>query len=69
MALRGSGPRHAAPPGTKVFSALPARSKLTGLVEVPMGMSLREIVFDVGGGVAGRPRRSRACRLGGPSGG
>jgi bidirectional [NiFe] hydrogenase diaphorase subunit len=53
--------------GTKVF-ALAGRVVNTGLVEVPMGMTLREIVFDIGGGIIdGRP--FKAAQTGGPSGG
>jgi bidirectional [NiFe] hydrogenase diaphorase subunit len=53
--------------GTKVF-ALAGRIVNTGLVEVPMGMTLREIVFDIGGGIVdGRP--FKAVQTGGPSGG
>ena len=53
--------------GTKVF-ALAGRIVNTGLVEVPMGMTLREIVFDIGGGIIdGRP--FKAVQTGGPSGG
>jgi bidirectional [NiFe] hydrogenase diaphorase subunit len=53
--------------GTKVF-ALAGRIVNTGLVEVPMGMTLREIVYDIGGGVIdGRP--FKAVQTGGPSGG
>jgi bidirectional [NiFe] hydrogenase diaphorase subunit len=53
--------------GTKVF-ALAGRVVNTGLVEVPMGMTLREIVFDIGGGIVdGRP--FKAVQTGGPSGG
>jgi bidirectional [NiFe] hydrogenase diaphorase subunit len=53
--------------GTKVF-ALAGRVVNTGLVEVPMGMPLREIIFDIGGGVIdGRPLK--AVQTGGPSGG
>ncbi len=53
--------------GTKVF-ALAGRVVNTGLVEVPMGMTLREIVFDIGGGIIdGRP--FKAVQTGGPSGG
>ncbi len=54
-------------PGTKVF-ALVGKVKEAGLVEVPMGMSLREIVFDIGGGVA-EDRAIKAVQTGGPSGG
>jgi bidirectional [NiFe] hydrogenase diaphorase subunit len=53
--------------GTKVF-ALAGRIVNTGLVEVPMGMSLREIIYDIGGGIIdGRP--FKAVQTGGPSGG
>jgi bidirectional [NiFe] hydrogenase diaphorase subunit len=53
--------------GTKVF-ALAGRVVNTGLVEVPMGTTLREIVYDIGGGVVdGRP--FKAVQTGGPSGG
>ena len=53
--------------GTKVF-ALAGRVVNTGLVEVPMGMSLREIIYDIGGGIIdGRP--FKAVQTGGPSGG
>ncbi len=53
--------------GTKVF-ALAGRIVNTGLVEVPMGMTLREIVYDIGGGIIdGRP--FKAVQTGGPSGG
>ncbi len=53
--------------GTKVF-ALAGRIVNTGLVEVPMGMSLREIIFDIGGGIIGG-RPFKAVQTGGPSGG
>lgn len=53
--------------GTKVF-ALAGKVARPGLVEVPMGMTLREVVFGVGGGVAGG-RGFKAVQLGGPSGG
>ncbi len=53
--------------GTKVF-ALAGRVVNTGMVEVPMGMTLREIIFDIGGGIIdGRP--FKAVQTGGPSGG
>ncbi|MCS7041165.1 MAG: NADH-quinone oxidoreductase subunit NuoF [Bryobacteraceae bacterium] len=52
--------------GTKVF-ALAGKIANTGLIEVPMGISLREIVFDIGGGVPGG--RFKAAQTGGPSGG
>jgi NADH-quinone oxidoreductase subunit F len=53
--------------GTKVFS-LVGKVNNTGLVEVPMGMSLREIIFDIGGGIQ-NDRQFKAVQTGGPSGG
>jgi bidirectional [NiFe] hydrogenase diaphorase subunit len=53
--------------GTKVF-ALAGRVARTGLIEVPMGISLREIIFDIGGGIPDG-RRFKAAQTGGPSGG
>lgn len=53
--------------GTKVFS-LVGKVKNTGLVEVPMGVTLRELIFDIGGGVLGK-RKFKAVQSGGPSGG
>jgi NADH:ubiquinone oxidoreductase subunit F (NADH-binding)/Pyruvate/2-oxoacid:ferredoxin oxidoreductase delta subunit len=53
--------------GTKVF-ALAGKIKRTGLVEVPMGITLREVIFEVGGGVRGG-RKFKAVQIGGPSGG
>ncbi|MDY0168866.1 MAG: NADH-quinone oxidoreductase subunit NuoF [Thermoguttaceae bacterium] len=53
--------------GTKVFS-LVGKVENTGLVEVPMGITLREIVFDIGGGIPGG-KRLKAVQTGGPSGG
>jgi NADP-reducing hydrogenase subunit HndC len=53
--------------GTKVFS-LVGKVKNTGLVEVPMGTSLRDIIFDIGGGIQG-DRQFKAVQTGGPSGG
>jgi NADH:ubiquinone oxidoreductase subunit F (NADH-binding)/(2Fe-2S) ferredoxin/NAD-dependent dihydropyrimidine dehydrogenase PreA subunit len=53
--------------GTKVFS-LVGKIKNTGLVEVPMGISLREIVFDIGGGIP-NGKKFKAVQTGGPSGG
>ncbi|MFW5839131.1 MAG: NADH-ubiquinone oxidoreductase-F iron-sulfur binding region domain-containing protein, partial [Planctomycetota bacterium] len=53
--------------GTKVF-ALAGKVNHTGLVEVPMGTTLREIVFDIGGGVADG-RQLKAIQTGGPAGG
>lgn len=54
-------------PGTKVFS-LAGKVKHTGLVEVPMGITLREIIFDIGGGIIGN-KKFKAVQTGGPSGG
>jgi len=54
-------------PGTKVF-ALTGKVVNTGLVEVPMGTTLREIIFDIGGGVLGG-KKFKAVQTGGPSGG
>lgn len=53
--------------GTKVFS-LAGKIKNSGLVEVPMGITLREIIFDIGGGIPGG-RKFKAVQTGGPSGG
>jgi bidirectional [NiFe] hydrogenase diaphorase subunit len=53
--------------GTKVF-ALAGSIQNTGLIEVPMGMRLRDIVFDIGGGIPGG-RGFKAVQTGGPSGG
>ncbi|PWB72995.1 NADH-quinone oxidoreductase subunit F, partial [candidate division GN15 bacterium] len=53
--------------GTKVF-ALTGKINNTGLVEVPMGITLREILYDIGGGVPGG-KRFKAVQTGGPSGG
>ncbi|UCH36405.1 MAG: NADH-quinone oxidoreductase subunit NuoF [Armatimonadota bacterium] len=53
--------------GTKVFS-LAGKVVNTGLVEVPMGITLREVIFDVGGGIQ-RGREFKAAQMGGPSGG
>ncbi len=53
--------------GTKVF-ALTGKIANTGLVEVPMGITLREIIFDIGGGVP-NGHRFKAVQTGGPSGG
>jgi NADH-quinone oxidoreductase subunit F len=53
--------------GTKVF-ALTGKIKNGGLVEVPMGMTLREIIFDIGGGIRDG-KKFKAVQLGGPSGG
>jgi NADH-quinone oxidoreductase subunit F len=53
--------------GTKIFS-LVGKINNTGLVEVPMGISLREIVYGIGGGIPG-DRAFKAVQIGGPSGG
>ncbi len=53
--------------GTKIFS-LVGKVNNTGLVEVPMGISLREIVYDMGGGIPGG-KKFKAVQTGGPSGG
>ena len=53
--------------GTKIFS-LTGKARNSGLVEVPMGATLREVIFDVGGGMQGG-REFKAVQLGGPSGG
>ena len=53
--------------GTKVF-ALTGTIQNTGLIEVPMGTALREIIFDIGGGIP-NGKRFKAVQTGGPSGG
>jgi NADH-quinone oxidoreductase subunit F len=53
--------------GTKIF-ALSGKVKNVGLVEVPMGITLREIIFDIGGGVPDG-KKFKAVQIGGPSGG
>jgi NADH:ubiquinone oxidoreductase subunit F (NADH-binding)/(2Fe-2S) ferredoxin/Pyruvate/2-oxoacid:ferredoxin oxidoreductase delta subunit len=53
--------------GTKIFSVV-GKINNTGLVEVPMGITLREVIFDVGGGIPGN-KQFKAVQLGGPSGG
>ena len=53
--------------GTKVF-ALTGKVKNTGLIEVPMGITLREIIYDIGGGIEGG-KALKAVQTGGPSGG
>jgi len=53
--------------GTKIF-ALSGKISNTGLVEVPMGVSLREVVFDIGGGCPNN-KKFKAVQIGGPSGG
>jgi len=54
-------------PGTKIFS-LVGKVNNTGLVEVPMGMTLRQIIFDIGGGIP-KGGEFKAVQTGGPSGG
>ena len=68
---RSIGPENS--PGTKAF-ALTGTIKNTGLIEVPMGTTLREVIFDIGGGMRGpdgpAPEDSfKAVQIGGPSGG
>jgi len=53
--------------GTKIL-ALAGKVNNTGLVEVPMGTTLREIIFDIGGGIP-KNRKFKAVQMGGPSGG
>jgi len=53
--------------GTKVF-ALGGKINNTGLVEIPMGTTLREIIYDIGGGIPGG-KKFKAAQTGGPSGG
>ena len=53
--------------GTKVFS-LVGKINNTGLVEVPMGITLREVIYDIGGGIPGG-KKFKAVQIGGPSGG
>jgi len=53
--------------GTKIFS-LVGKVANTGLVEVPMGMTLREIIYDIGGGIP-QGKKFKAVQTGGPSGG
>lgn len=52
--------------GTKVF-ALTGKINHTGLAEVPMGISMREIIFDIGGGIT-NGKKFKAVQIGGPSG-
>ncbi|MBZ9634336.1 NADH-quinone oxidoreductase subunit NuoF [Clostridium sp. FP1] len=54
-------------PGTKAF-ALTGNIENTGLIEVPMGTTLREIIFDIGGGIK-NGKKFKAVQIGGPSGG
>ncbi len=53
--------------GTKIFS-LTGKVMNGGLIEVPMGVTLREVIFDIGGGML-PGREFKAVQLGGPSGG
>ncbi len=53
--------------GTKVF-ALTGKINNTGLAEVPMGITMREIIYDIGGGIVGG-KKFKAVQIGGPSGG
>jgi len=53
--------------GTKVF-ALAGKIKRSGLVEVPMGITIRDVIFKLGGGIQG-DRKFKAVQMGGPSGG
>lgn len=59
------GPKNS--PGTKAF-ALTGNVNNTGLIEVPMGTTLREVIFDIGGGIK-NGRKFKAVQIGGPSGG
>ncbi len=54
-------------PGTKAF-AITGNINNTGLIEVPMGTTLREIIFNIGGGIKGG-KKFKAVQIGGPSGG
>jgi NADH-quinone oxidoreductase subunit F len=67
---RSIGPENS--PGTKAF-ALTGNIENTGLIEVPMGTTLGEVIFDVGGGMKNRPdggsTEFKAVQIGGPSGG
>ncbi|MFH1736883.1 MAG: NuoF family protein [Actinomycetota bacterium] len=62
-----AGHGHGTSRGTKVFS-LAGKLNNTGLVEVPMGITLRELVFDLGGGMVSG-KAFKAVQMGGPSGG
>lgn len=62
---KGIGPENS--PGTKAF-ALTGNIENTGLIEVPMGTTLREVIFDIGGGIRG-DGNFKAVQIGGPSGG
>ncbi|HPS48603.1 MAG TPA: NADH-quinone oxidoreductase subunit NuoF [Flexilinea sp.] len=54
-------------PGTKTF-ALTGKVRNIGLVEIPMGMTIRQLVFDIGGGIP-NGKKFKAVQIGGPSGG
>lgn len=62
---KGIGPENS--PGTKAF-ALTGNIENTGLIEVPMGTTLREVIFEVGGGMRDQ-KEFKAVQIGGPSGG
>ncbi len=62
---RSIGPENS--PGTKAF-ALTGNIENTGLIEVPMGTTLREVIFDIGGGIRDG-KQFKAVQIGGPSGG
>jgi NADH-quinone oxidoreductase subunit F len=62
---KGIGPENS--PGTKAF-ALTGNIENTGLIEVPMGTTLREVIFDIGGGMR-NGTEFKAVQIGGPSGG
>ena len=63
--FKSIGPENS--PGTKAF-ALTGTVNNTGLIEVPMGTTLREVIFDIGGGIRG-DGEFKAVQIGGPSGG
>ena len=63
--FKGIGPESS--PGTKAF-ALTGSVKNTGLIEVPMGTTLREVIYDIGGGIK-NDAEFKAVQIGGPSGG
>ena len=63
--FKGIGPEKS--PGTKAF-ALTGSVKNTGLIEVPMGTTLREVIYDIGGGIK-NDGNFKAVQIGGPSGG
>jgi NADH-quinone oxidoreductase subunit F len=62
---RSIGPENS--PGTKAF-AITGNVNNTGLIEVPMGTTLREVIFDIGGGIK-NGKKFKAVQIGGPSGG